>query len=212
MIDPYKVLGVEKNATEDEIKKAYRELARKYHPDNYHENPLADLASEKMKEINEAYDMITKPGGNAGSAYGGTGGGYGNAGGANAYGGAGGGYNAGGAASNEFRAVREAINLGRLDYAEDVLAQAANRSGEWHFLMGSICFRRGWLAEASQYFEIAVTMEPNNSEYRAALMQMRTSGGGFRTNGYGGVSRQNDCDTCDICSALLCMNMCCNCR
>jgi len=205
MIDPYKVLGVEKNATEDEIKKAYRELARKYHPDNYHDNPLADLASEKMKEINEAYDMITKPSASGASSYGGSGGYGGSSSGAS-------GYSAGGASSTEFRAVREAINLGRLDYAEDVLAQAANRSGEWHFLMGSICYRRGWLAEASQYFEIAVTMEPNNSEYRAALMQMRTSGGGFRTNGYGGVSRQNDCDTCDICSALLCMNMCCNCR
>ena len=56
MSDPYKVLGVSPNATDDEIKTAYRELAKKYHPDNYAESPLADLASEKMKEINEAYD------------------------------------------------------------------------------------------------------------------------------------------------------------
>ena len=60
MRDPYSVLGVSQNATDDEIKKAYRELARKYHPDNYQNNPLADLAEEKMKEINEAYDTITK--------------------------------------------------------------------------------------------------------------------------------------------------------
>ena len=58
MSDPYKVLGVSPNATDDEIKTAYRELAKKYHPDNYAESPLADLASEKMKEINEAYDTI----------------------------------------------------------------------------------------------------------------------------------------------------------
>ena len=60
MRDPYTVLGVSQSATDEEIKKAYRELARKYHPDNYQDNPLADLAEEKMKEINEAYDIITK--------------------------------------------------------------------------------------------------------------------------------------------------------
>ena len=60
MSDPYSVLGVSSSASDEEIKKAYRELARKYHPDNYHDNPLADLAQEKMKEINEAYDTITR--------------------------------------------------------------------------------------------------------------------------------------------------------
>jgi len=60
MNDPYSVLGVSPSASDDEIKKTYHDLARKYHPDNYHDNPLADLAQEKMKEINEAYDTITK--------------------------------------------------------------------------------------------------------------------------------------------------------
>ena len=60
MVDPYQVLGVSPSATDDEIKAAYRQLARKYHPDNYVDNPLADLATEKMKEINEAYDEIQR--------------------------------------------------------------------------------------------------------------------------------------------------------
>ena len=60
MKDPYEILGVSRDATEEEIKKAYRELARKYHPDNYANSPLSDLASEKMKEINEAYDEALK--------------------------------------------------------------------------------------------------------------------------------------------------------
>ena len=58
MTDPYKVLGVSPNATDEQVKSAYRELAKKYHPDNYANNPLADLAQEKMQEINQAYDTI----------------------------------------------------------------------------------------------------------------------------------------------------------
>ena len=83
MNDPYSVLGVARSATDAEIKKAYRELARKYHPDNYADNPLADLAQEKMKDINEAYDTITKSRSGASSGgYGGSGYGGGSAGGA----------------------------------------------------------------------------------------------------------------------------------
>ena len=69
MTDPYSVLGVSNTASDEEIKKAYRELVRKYHPDNYHDNPLADLAQEKMKEINEAYDTITKARSSGGGGY-----------------------------------------------------------------------------------------------------------------------------------------------
>ena len=69
MNDPYTTLGVSRTASDEEIKKAYRELARKYHPDNYVNNPLADLAQDKMKEINEAYDAIERERANGGSAY-----------------------------------------------------------------------------------------------------------------------------------------------
>ena len=83
-MDPYKVLGISSDATDAEVKKAYRALAKKYHPDNYVNNPLADLAAEKMKQINEAYDEIQKQraaglssgssaGGAGGASYGGSG-------------------------------------------------------------------------------------------------------------------------------------------
>ena len=67
MNDPYKILGVPETASDEEVKKAYLKLARKYHPDNYHENPLADLAQEKMKEINAAYEEVQKSRGNRGA-------------------------------------------------------------------------------------------------------------------------------------------------
>ena len=60
MKDPYEILGVSKDASDDDVKAAYRELAKKYHPDKYIDNPLADLAAEKMKEINEAYDKMSE--------------------------------------------------------------------------------------------------------------------------------------------------------
>ena len=60
MNNPYEVLGGSPNATEEEIKKAFRSLAKKYHPDNYADSPLADVAEQKMKEVNEAYDEINR--------------------------------------------------------------------------------------------------------------------------------------------------------
>ena len=61
MKDPYSILGVSSDATDEEVKNAYRALARKYHPDNYgDDNPLKDLANEKMQEINSAYDEIQR--------------------------------------------------------------------------------------------------------------------------------------------------------
>ena len=73
--DPYKVLEISPEATDEEVKTAYREMARKYHPDNYANNPLSDLAQEKMQEINEAYDTIIRmrKQGGSGQAGGGSG-------------------------------------------------------------------------------------------------------------------------------------------
>ncbi|MDR1065460.1 MAG: DnaJ domain-containing protein [Oscillospiraceae bacterium] len=218
MNDPYVTLGVRQGASEDEIKKAYRELARKYHPDNYHDNPLADLASEKMKQINEAYDAVTKgAAGGTGSSpfYGSTF--YGSA--AEAYGdepprnraGSSRSSYSGGGFSGEFAAVRSAIAAGDLEYARRVLNESENRGAEWHFLAGSLYYRQGWLDEAMRNFQTAVTMEPGNPEYREALGRMRTGGAAYRPPGFGGMSAGRGCDTCDICTAMMCADLCCRC-
>ena len=197
MNDPYSVLGVSPDASDEEIKKAYRELARKYHPDNYRNNPLADLAEEKMKAINEAYDAITKQRAGRGS-----GGGY-----QTSYQQQGG-YQrqsrfSGGA--SVYARARQAINLGDLSQAEQLLQSVPGQDAEWHFLMGSIAYRKGWLDEATQHFQMACNLDPSNGEYRQAMMMMRQGGQAYRPYGYsyGGM------DSCDCCTTLLCLNCLC---
>ena len=194
MNDPYSVLGVSSNATDDEVKKAYRELARKYHPDNYQDNPLSDLAQEKMKEINEAYNLILKTREGGGASHRGH---------------AGPGYTAAGRTPESAR-IRAAINSGDLRLAEELLAGFTARNAEWNFLMGSVAYRKGWLDDAMRYFQTAVNMEPNNAEYTQALAFMQQGGQGYGPfRGPGQTMNAGGCDACDICSALLCMNFCC---
>ena len=196
MNDPYSVLGVPSTATDEEIKKAYRDLARKYHPDNYVDNPLADLAQEKMKEINEAYDTVTKmrAGGGSSSGYTGTS--------------SSSSYSAGNPQYNE---IRTAINMGDLRRAEQLLAAAQSRDAEWNFLMGSLNYKKGWLDEAYSYFQRAVSMNPNNYEYQQALRMVQSGGVPYRSAGYGSPAVNGGMDLCDICTAMWCMNLLCRC-
>lgn len=191
MNDPYQILGVSKNATDEEIKNAYRELARKYHPDNYTDNPLSDLATEKMKEINDAYDAImnSRRKGKSGSssAYNNT------------------------AGSSAFPEVRSLINQGRLEQAQEVLdgVPPQSRDAEWYFLNGTVLYRRGWFDQAYTSFATACRMNPQNPEYRNAMNNAQRQTGRqynpYRTYGGGG------CDGCDLCSALCAADCCCEC-
>ena len=203
MTDPYKVLGISEQATDEEVKAAYRELAKKYHPDAYNNNPLADLAAEKMKEINEAYDTIMDQRKNGGSR------GY------NPSGGYGGYRQQYSSSGSQFSDIRNMINANRIAEAEELLdgVPASRRDAEWYFLKGSVFYTRGWLEEASSHFSRAVTMAPNNPEYRAAynqLMWQRNTGtnrqGPYRTQG-----QTNGCNGCDMCSGLICADCCCEC-
>ena len=190
MNDPYSILGVSRTASDEEVKKAYRELARKYHPDNYVNNPLADLAQEKMKQINEAYDQITKQRANGGSAtqsqnWQGS-------------------WNAGSQSSGPYADARSAINAGDLNRAEMILGSITQRGAEWNFLMGSLYYRRGWMDEARRYFTTAVQMEPGNPEYRQAFNYMQSaSASPFTTR-----SVQTG-DPCNTCGNLLVLDCCC---
>lgn len=195
MKDPYEVLGVSRDATDDEIKSAYRQLARKYHPDNYTNDPLSDLAEEKMKEINEAYDSIMNQRRNGGSSS--------STGGYSAY------------TNSGFSNIRLVIGQNRLDEAQRMLdaVEISRRNAEWYFLNGSVQYKRGWFDNAYTNFSTACRMDPSNEEYRAALNQIqytRNGGNPFNTRGYN-TNTAGGCSACDVCTGLICADTCCEC-
>lgn len=202
MSDPYKVLGVSPDATDGEIKKAYRALVKQYHPDNYADNPLADLAADKMKEINEAYAEIQQLRSNGGRSAGGSGsynssGSYGS-------------YDSYSSSGNDYARIRQLINSGRIAEAETILNRTSvgDRNAEWHFLKGVVLYRNGWVQDARAEIEDACRMDPYNNEYQAFLQRMNS---GAPQSPYStGMRSGQDCDVCDICSTMICLNCLCN--
>ena len=186
-MNPYEVLGVSENADEETIKKAYRELVKKYHPDKYVNNPLADLAAEKMKEINKAYDMLTGKGTTQGSTY------------SNAQSGS---YS--GASGNaSFAVVRSLIAQSRITEALNML-NSMPRTAEWYYLSGIIRIRSGMYEQGISFLKEAVRMEPNNMEYNNALNNVMNRTTTYTTNTGGQASGCLDC-----CTALMCLRCCC---
>ena len=196
MNDPYSVLGVSPDASDEEIKRAYRQLARKYHPDNYQDNPLADLAEEKMKAINDAYDAVCKQ--RVGSKNGGEYRAYANT-------------QAGGSdADSSLAHVRVLISAGALDEAERILNRINPRGAEWHFLHGSVAYRKGWLDAASRHYMIACQLDPNNFEYQQALAMLQRAGQSASPSDSVGSSF-GCCDCCTTLACLDCMTPGCGC-
>lgn len=197
MKDPYSVLGVSRDASDDEIKRAYRELARKYHPDKYAGSDLADLAEEKMKEINAAYDEIQamRSGKQTGR------------GGRDDFSDFGTRTNGG---NDIYSRIRMAINAGDIMKAQELLnsVPAGDRAAEWNFLSGCVMLRRGYYVDAQRYFDLACSQNPQNEEYRRARDTLRQ-----RTSGYGAGYNTSvgGCSGCDICSSLMCADCCCEC-
>lgn len=198
MRNPYHILGIQDGASEEEIKKAYKEMAKKYHPDRYKDNPLADLAADKMKEINEAYDVLVKKRSNNTTSSQGYNNSYGN----NERGS----YT--GNPSGQFIRIRALIEANNLDEAEWLLKSINEHNAEWYFLSGAVAMKRGWFNDAFAFFKTAYNMEPFNAEYREAFMRMNNQGGNYRS--YGGGN--SDCgNPCNVCSGLICADCCCEC-
>jgi len=195
--NPYKILEVSPNATNEEIKKAYRELSRKYHPDSYVDNPLSGLAEEKFKEVQEAYDQIMKereggynPYSNASYSQ-------------NSY--SGGTEND----STELNAVYSYLNARQYREALNVLAGISYRNARWYYYSAVANAGIGNNVMAFEHAQQAVNMEPNNPEYTKLYNQLqwqsqRYQNTRYNTNGNGrGYNAGNLC--CDLwCADSLC--------
>ncbi len=189
MTNPYEILGITKDATEEEINIAYRKLVKQYHPDRYVGNPLADLAAEKIREINAAYDAVMDEKKNrSGNSSANNTGGSSNSG-----------------TSPEYNEIRRLINEGKLDQAQMMLNNIRIRDAEWHFLAGMILKNKGWYDMAYQHLNRAAALDPSNAEYRAARDGLDFSGYQYRTMGNPG--NQPDCGS--MCQGLICADCCC---
>lgn len=207
--NPYDVLGVTQTASDDEIKKAYRDLTRKYHPDANVNNPLADLAEEKFKEVQEAYDTIMKEREQGGGGYTG-------------YGAGSGGYNAGGYQQNssyngqqnvEMQAAYNYINSRRYREALNLLSRMPNRDAQWYYLSAAANAGMGNNVVAKDHAGQAVNMEPNNPQYRQLLQQLEWNGQRYQNSPYGGGygAGNSSCGTGNMCCDLWCADSLCEC-
>lgn len=195
MSNPYSVLNIGEGAGDDEIKEAYRRLAREYHEQLNQGSPAADIAKQKMAELDAAYDEIMSS--RSGNYYQSqpTGREYA--------------YNQNNGYS-QYGDVRSQINSGRIDDAEMILDGIPKdmRNAEWYYLKGQIQHRRGWFDEAYNNYSKACQLDPTNTEYSNAFNSLNKNyNGGYRQSG----SSSSSCGACDVCTGLMCADCCCEC-
>lgn len=205
--NPYDVLGVSPSTSDDEIKRVYRDLTRKYHPDANVDNPLADLAEEKFKEVQEAYDIIMKERSSGGYSYG-----YGNS--SSSYSNSS--YNSGyqnAQTDPRLQAAVNYINNRRYREALNTLDQVNERSALWYYLSGCANAGLGNNILARDHAAQAVNMEPNNLQYRQFLNQLSYAGNNYQNSAYsnGYSSGSSPCGTGNMCCDLFIADSLCEC-
>ncbi|MGL5085430.1 MAG: J domain-containing protein [Clostridium sp.] len=192
-MNPYEILGVKSDATQAEIKSAYRALIKQYHPDQYSDNPLRELAEVKMREINGAYDALTKGNSNSNSSYSGTSNSYSNS-----------------SDNNSLNEIKRLIQGRQFKIAENKLNAISTRNAEWNFLYGIVLNEKGWYDGALKHIQTAVNMDPNNFEYKQALNTLNQKSKSYGGNYYRQTGRNNN-DSLDCCMNLWCLDSICEC-
>lgn len=214
MMDPYKVLGVSRDASDEEIKKQYRKLSRIYHPDANLNNPNAKEAEEKFKQVQQAYQQIMKEKENGGY---GAGAGYQGTGNYGGYGGFGGFGNRTTSNYQEqeepyLQAAANYIQAGRYAEALNVLGSIENRSARWYYYSGIANAGAGNNVLALQHAKTALSMEPGNWQYQQLVSQLESGGDWYQgmRSPYGSTVYMGD-DCCSkLCLANILLNLCCN--
>ena len=216
-MDPYKVLGVERNASDEEIKKAYRAMSRKYHPDANINNPNKDQAEAKFKEVQQAYQQIMKEkeyGANYGGASNGTPyGDFGNFGGFGGFGGYAGQQRTSQQSESDMhlQAAANYIRSGHYKEALNVLDGISNRSALWYFYSASANSGAGNNVVALEHAQKAVSMEPNNMQYQMLLQRLQGGGGWYQSqqSAYGYPTMGGNSLCLKLCIAQMCCSACC---
>lgn len=204
VLDPYQVLGLSRGASDEEIKKAYRTLSRKYHPDANINNPNKAQAEEKFKQVQQAYDQIMKE--KEQGAYGGAYGGYGDFG----FGGYQGRQSqANSDYENYMRAAANYIQTRHYKEALNVLNSMQERDALWYYYSAVANHGAGNNVAALEHAKRAADMEPGNYQYRQLVEQLEGSGMWYRD--MQGPYREYTMGGSDLCLKLCIANMICNC-
>ena len=197
MSDPYKVLGVSPGASDEEIKQAYRRLAKKYHPDL---TPGDKVAAQKMQEVNAAYEQIKNPekaSSHQQSGYSGYGGyGY------DPFGGYGRTYTTSDSGDSYQRGAYQYIRMGRYQEAMNILSNSTDRNARWYYLSALANSGLGNQVTALEHIRKAVSMEPDNPEYLRTLQQIQNGGAAYRrqAENFGGFTmRSSHCTNLLLC-------------